>query len=506
MIRMSLAEAAEVMQGQLALPGQEPPVSSPAAVAASATHIAAAATTAAAPPATESIDPAAPTATAFAGVSTDSRSVVPGQLFFALEGERFDGHEFLQQAAQSGAAALVVRADHAGAKTFADRTNHAVPIIYVAQPLTALQQIARHWRLTLSTKVIGVTGSNGKTTVKEMLASILATAGPTFATRGNLNNHIGVPLMLCEVDPQHAFAVIEMGTSGPGEIAMLTRMACPDVTLVNNCGAAHLERLGSVAGVAREKSAIHEGLRADGAAVINLDDAFAEVCRAAAGTHKKLGFSAQGESDADVRALACTPTNDGLGTRLTFSIGGYEATTTLPLPGAHNVANALAAAACATAAGLSPEQIAEGLGATVPTAGRLEVLRGHAGSRVIHDAYNANPDSLRAGLETLRTLPGEHWLVLGDMRELGPGEAEAHRAAGTLAETAGIARLFTFGELAKLACAAFSGPCESFTEHAALTEHLRAMLGPDIVLLVKGSRSNRLERVVAPLTCEAERP
>lgn len=484
MIRMSLADAAEVMQGQLALPAQKE------------------AATTAAPNAS------APTFDTFAGVSTDSRSVVPGQLFFALEGARFDGHEFLQQAAQSGASALVVREDHAAAKTFADVTNHAVPLIYVAQPLTALQQLARHWRCTLPTKVIGVTGSNGKTTVKEMLAAILAKAGPTFATRGNLNNHIGVPLMLCEIDPQHAFAVIEMGTSGPGEIAMLTQIACPDVTLVNNCGAAHLERLGSVAGVAREKSAIHAGLRAEGTAVINLDDAFAEVCRTAAGKHKTLGFSAQAVTDADAKAdadvfvLACTPTNDGLGSRLTFSVNGCEATTTLPLPGAHNIANALAAAACATAAGLSPAQIADGLAETVPSGGRLEVLRGPAGSRVIHDAYNANPDSLRAGLAALRALPGEHWLVLGDMRELGPGEVEAHRAAGTLAATAGIARLFTFGVLANLACATFSGPTESFSEHEALTERLRSVLGPDVVLLVKGSRSNRLERVVVPLTSE----
>lgn len=428
---------------------------------------------------------------AFKGVSIDSRTLVPGNLFFALAGEHFDGHDFCEAALAAGAAGLVVSRMPAGLPT------GDAPILTVADTLTALSALARHWRTRLPGRVVGVTGSNGKTTVKEMILRILSQSHRAFATPGNLNNHIGVPLTLCRIGREDDFAVVEMGTSGPGEIAHLASVGQPDVALVNNCGAAHLEKLKTVAGVAEEKSAIYRGLRPNGIAVINADDRYADVCRAAAGGARQLTFSMEPASGADVRLIEATTLSEGAGsTRMRFVAEGATIDCELALPGRHNVANALAAAACALACGISAADIAAGLSALVPTAGRVQVLRAHGGARIIHDAYNANPDSLRAGLDTLADLAGESWLLLGEMRELGEDAADVHRQVGAEAAARGVTRLFTFGPVAALAGETFPGTHEGFDTHESLAARLETLLTPTVVLLIKGSRANRLERVV----------
>lgn len=269
---------------------------------------------------------------------------------------------------------------------------------------------------------------------------------------------------------------------------------------MNNCGAAHLEKLGSVAGVAREKSAIYTGLRPGGTAVINADDAYADVCREAARQARTLEFSTDPQSAAEVRLIEATQVDGAAGaTDIRFVADGTELECRLPLPGRHNVANALAAAACALACDIPGADIVAGLAALVPTAGRVQMLTTRAGACVIHDAYNANPDSLAAGLETLAGMSGEHWLVLGEMKELGDDREAVHRSVGADAARQGVVRLFTFGDMAALAGTTFPGPHEHFATHADLATRLTALSTPQVVMLVKGSRANRLERVVDAL-------
>jgi len=434
------------------------------------------------------------TAGSFEGVSTDTRTLARGQLFFAIVGDRFDGHDYAAGALAAGAAAVVV------ARGRAPRGVDEGHALEVSDTRRALGDLARAWRRRCRARVAALTGSNGKTTVKEMLAAIASVSHRVTATRGNLNNDIGVPLTLFRLAPDDEIAVIEMGTNGPGEIRYLTDVAEPDVALVNNCGAAHLERLGSVAGVAREKSAIFAGLGDEGIAVVNADDAYADVCRAAAGAHRVLTFSSAGAS-ADVSARAVSANGSG-GSDVTIDEGGRSLDLTVPLPGSHNVSNALAAATVAFALGIARADIVSGLAGVSPTAGRLETLTGPGGAIIVNDAYNANPDSLAAALASLAVMPGRRWLVLGDMGELGEDAPARHRAAGAAAAAARVSRLFTLGPLARLAAETFTGESEHFDDHAALTERLAATLAPDVVVLVKGSRTMRLERVVAPLTEE----
>lgn len=425
----------------------------------------------------------------FAGMAIDTRVLEAGQLFVALRGEHTDGHAHLADAATRGASGAVV-------ERF---VQEALPQIEVSSSQDALQQIARRWRQRFDIPVIAVTGSNGKTTVKEMLAAILRQASSddaVLATKGNLNNHLGVPLTLSRLDDRHRYAVIEMGASGPKEIEHLAYLAAPAVGIVTNAGVAHLEGFGSREGIARAKGEMFSGLPEDGIAIINNDDQYEELWGELAGDRQILRFGLESGADVTARALEF----DGDRTRFRLVTPRGEAAVELALVGRHNVANALAAAAAACALGLEAGEIALGLSRAVAVAGRLQTLRAVNDARLIDDSYNANPGSLRAALDALKPLAGECWLALGDMAELGEDAELAHREAGEDARSAGITRLFTFGRLSRLATQSFGENADHYEDQKALIAELESALQPGVTLLVKGSRSAHMDRVARALT------
>lgn len=420
---------------------------------------------------------------AFHGITTDSRQVAPGELFVALEGERFDGHAYAAAALEQGAAAVLVHREPAPAR----------PALVVDDTRRALAELARLWRRRCPARVIGLTGSNGKTTVKQMLAAILERAAPTLATRGNLNNDIGVPLTLARLSGEHRYAVIEMGANHLGEIEALTAIAEPEVGLVTNAGPAHLEGFGGLDGVARGKGELFQGLAADGTAVINADDTYADLWRGMADQRRIVDFGI--ESPAQIRAQPA-PTAEG---PVTLDLPDGRVTVQLPVPGRHNLYNALAAAAGATALGIDAATIADGLQGFTPMDGRLSRQGGPAGSVLLDDTYNANPASLAAGLDVLAQSRGTAWLVLGDMGELGEEAASLHADAGDRARRAGIQRLFTLGEVSREATRAFGDGAQHFNDRDTLLQALRDELTAGVTVLVKGSRSMGMERVVRDL-------
>jgi len=424
----------------------------------------------------------------FDGVATDTRTLAPGQLFVALRGPRFDGHDFLDAAEERGAAGAVVDRP---AKT-------GMATLRVADTLQALGALAAWWRGRFEVPVMALTGSFGKTTTKEMLASIAATRGETLATRGNLNNEIGLPLTLFRFGPEHRSAVLEMGANHAGEIARMTAIARPDVGLVTVAGPAHLEGFGSLEGVARAKGEIFLGLGEDGVAVINADDAFADLWRGFAGTRRTVtfGFAA----GADLRASSVREAFETGRAAVSFELEGpgWSRPVRVPLAGRHNVTNALAAAAAAWAAGFTPDEIQAGLAGTRGAPGRMAVREGLAGSVLVDDTYNASPAAARAAIDFIAGLPGEAWVVLGDMGELGEGAPELHAEVGRYARARGVARFYGFGALAGMAAEAFGGGrhCDDID---ALAAALAAELGAGINVLIKGSRSMRMERLVERL-------
>jgi len=420
----------------------------------------------------------------FHGASIDSRTVGRGELFVAIRGEHFDGHDFLAQAAERGAAAALV-----------EEPVPEMPCVAVADTRVALGALASGWRAGMKATVVGITGSNGKTTVKEMIAAILTRRGQTLATRGNYNNDLGVPLTLFRLDAEDRFAVIEMGANHPGEIAYLAGLAEPMVAVVTNAAAAHLEGFGSLEGVARAKGELFASLPGDGIAVINADDSFAPLWRELAGDRRVISFGLAG--DADVRASE-------VGNRsFTLHVRGdrqsQKARVTLPLQGKHNVSNALAAAGCAAALGVGIDDVVAGFTKIEVPAGRTQPTTAECGALLLDDTYNANPASLAAGLEVLAELPGEHWLVLGDMAELGPDSTSLHREAGTMVTTAGVTRLYTFGPLAALAAACFDGDARCFQDRDELISELKRDLHEGVSCLIKGSRAMGMEHVVNSL-------
>jgi UDP-N-acetylmuramoyl-tripeptide--D-alanyl-D-alanine ligase len=426
----------------------------------------------------------------FAGVSTDSRSIERGMLFVALRGEHFDGHEYVAGAAARGAAAAVV----------SRAVDVALPQAVVGDTLAALAALASAWRARSGALVLGVGGSNGKTTTKEMLAGILAGVGTTLATRGNLNNHIGVPLTLLRLEPGHRYAVVEMGANHPGEIAALAAIAKPAIALVTNAGDEHLEGFGDLEGVARAEGEMYAALGDGGTAVVNADDPFAalwESMAPAGASILRFGIDAP----ADVRAASIQGRIEAgaFTTTFTISITGDEARVHLGLAGRHNVSNALGAAAAAHAAGIGIDDIAAGLGRMRPVAGRLQLKPGPRGSWLIDDSYNANPSSVRAGIDVLCALPGEHWLVLGEMAELGDETVASHAGVGDYARRAGVSRLFAMGAAARHATDAFGARGMWYADAASLGNALAASLERGVTALVKGSRINRLERVIERL-------
>lgn len=425
----------------------------------------------------------------FTRVTTDTRQLAPGDLFVALRGEHFDGHDFVAQAHQAGAAGALV----------AEAQPSNLPQVVVPDTLAGLQDYAVSWRGDFHMPLVAITGSNGKTTVKQMLAAILARRGPVLATQGNLNNHIGVPLTLLSLREEHKTAVIEMGANHPGEIARLAAIASPDVGVVNNAGDAHLEGFGSREGVARAKGELFEALGGHGIAVINADDDYAPLWRGLAqGDTLTFGLS----EDADVRAVnpRGEPPEAPVATEFELRTPEGRHGVRLPLPGLHNVRNALAAAACAVALGTDARDIAAGLLGVRPAPGRLTWRAALNGARLLDDTYNANPTSLRAGLELLAGLKARRWLVLGDMGELGRGAEQLHYAAGEDARQLGIERLYTVGPLAREAARGFGAGAVHFEDLGALVAEVRERLAPDVAVLVKGSRASRMERAVAGLT------
>jgi UDP-N-acetylmuramoyl-tripeptide--D-alanyl-D-alanine ligase len=427
---------------------------------------------------------------AYAGISSDTRSLAPGELFVALRGPRFDGNSFVAAALAAGAAGALVEAVQ----------PLAIAQIRVPDTQAALERAARAWREALALPVVGVAGSNGKTTAKEMAAAILARAGSCLATRGNLNNHIGVPLTLLRIERSHRFAVIEIGANRAGEVAALVRLARPTVGLITNAGAEHLEGFGSLEGVARAEGELVAGLAPTATAVLNADDRFLDLWR----TMTPARVVTFGLSDAaDFRATELGTSIRAGAFLSTFTLRSPlgEARVGLQLGGRHNVANALGAAAAAAAAGATLEHIVAGLESMRAVSGRLQLKQAACGAWIIDDSYNANPSSVRAGIEVLASLGGRRWLVLGDMAELGEFAQEAHAQAGALARERGIERLYAVGPLAALAAERFGPGARWFPNGEALARELRRELeeATDARLLVKGSRINRLERVVAAL-------
>lgn len=423
----------------------------------------------------------------FAAVSTDSRTLQKNELFVALQGENFDGHDFVEAAASKACGLVVARPD----KRF------PIPQWVVPDTTLALGQLARLNRNRFTGPLVALTGSSGKTTVKEMITAILSLCGPTLSTRGNLNNHIGVPKTLFGLEQQHRFAVVEMGASGPGEIAYLCDIARPDIALVNNVMAAHIEGFGSESAIADTKGAIYSSLAPGGTAVINLDDRWSRTWRAMAGSATILAYSLEdGGADIGVSALQEIP---GVASRFTLRIGARSREVFLPLPGRHNVANALAAAGCAHAAGAGIDNIVAGLEAARSVKGRMEAKPGKGGCRVLDDTYNANPGSVKAAIDVLAAVEGEKILVLGDMAELGSLSGKSHRDVGQYALDRGIDQLFVTGRFGEQTARGFGPGTRIFGSKKDLAQALLPCLGSSTTVLVKGSRSSAMEEVVAQL-------
>ncbi|MCD4501925.1 UDP-N-acetylmuramoyl-tripeptide--D-alanyl-D-alanine ligase [Chromobacterium vaccinii] len=421
-------------------------------------------------------------------VITDSRQAQPGDLFVALKGERFDAHDFVAEVVAKGAAALVRDGfELAGASLIQAGDDTRL----------ALGRLAAGWREAQPAVRIGVTGSNGKTTVKEMLAAILrAHAGDdaVLATAGNFNNDIGLPLTLLQLKPRHRYAVIEMGMNHHGELRYLTGLTRPQVALVNNAMRAHFGHFGSTEDVARAKAEIFEGLADGGVAVVNADDANLPLFRAAAGSHRQLSFGlAQADVGASDLALSA------LGSRFTLRSPAGQVEINLPAPGEHNVRNALAAAAVALALDVPLTAIAQGLAAFGGAKGRLQIKQSPRGLTVIDDSYNANPDSMKAGLDVLAGLPGPRCFVMGDIGELGEASPALHAEVGEHARLRGIEQLFALGEASRRAVAAFGDAGQGFDSIDELLECLDSRLASGTAVLVKGSRFMRMERVVEHL-------
>lgn len=423
----------------------------------------------------------------FGSVSIDARQVQVGGLFVALPGSRADGHEFIAQARANGAVAAMVERP----------VNDPLPQLQVADCQTALGQMGALNRAAFTQPVVAITGSSGKTTVKEMLAAILRQRGSVLATRGNLNNELGVPLTLLELNAGHEYAVIEMGAAALGDIDYSMALAKPDISILTNAGVAHIGRFGSEQAIAQAKSEIFSGLAADGQAVINFDSPWLADWQATLGSRRSWSFSLSNPA-ADLYAEQLEIDQRGC-PRFRMVTPAGRITIQLNLLGQHNVANALAAAAAALALNVPLDAIAAGLAALQPVAGRGTSLAGHKGALIIDDCYNANPASVRAAIDVLASLDGRRVLVLGDMGELGATEQQAHQQIGEYARAQGLDGLYATGELSSLAANEFGHGGRSFADRHDLAVALKAELDPNTRVLVKGSRSAGMEEVIAVL-------
>ena len=429
-------------------------------------------------------------------VGSDSRNIAQNQLFVAIKGEHFDGNSFALEAIQQGAAAVLV----------SDANTQAKSAVIVKDTRLALGELAKHWRLQFKLPLVAITGSNGKTTVKEMLAAILtATDSNTtasrsvLATQGNLNNDIGMPMTLLKMRKEHAFAVIEMGMNHLGEIDYLTHIAQPTVAVINNAGTAHIGELGSRDNIAKAKGEIFEGLSGDGIAVINADDAYAGYWKSLnqnkLDNNKKIitfGLNTKADVTASYQEV------DGV-SQVQLSTPNGSIDFKLSVLGKHNISNALAASTCAVALGISNANIARGLTGFSAVKGRLQRKAGINGASLIDDTYNANPDSMKAAIDVLTAQTGSTVFVMGDMAELGADSIKMHAEIGAYAKQKGVAQLLAFGELSKHAVAAFGSNGEHFDALEANIHAARRATKKDVTVLVKGSRFMQMERVVAAL-------
>ena len=424
-------------------------------------------------------------------IATDTRTLpaTGASLFVALKGENFDGHDHVEAAAAGGVAALLVSRP----------VGTGLPQVQVADTERALADLARAMQRNRTAKVAAITGSNGKTSVKTLLLSILQAADDAvYANPGNRNNEIGLPLAVIDAPDDARFAVYEMGAGKPGDIAYLTAVVRPDVALVNNVAPAHLERMGSLLNVADTKAAVYDALAPEGVAVINADDAFAPYFAERAHGRRLIRFGLEASHDVGARDIAVT----GAGTRFLLATPAGDAPVELAMPGRHNVRNALAAASMALGLGIGLDAIARGLAAARVVAGRLATHRLASGAVLIDDSYNANPGSLAAAIDTVAETAGEGWLVLGDMRELGDDAEAMHAEAGRRAKAAGIKRLFALGPLSAAAADAFGEGGQAFATHAEVVDALRAGLADGVRVVVKGSRGSAMDRVVAALLAD----
>lgn len=420
----------------------------------------------------------------FRGCTTDSRAVRSGELFIALSGERFNGHDFVGNAREAGAIAAMVESG----------SGQPLPLIVVNDSRTYMGRLAEIWRDRFAIPMIAVTGSNGKTTVKEMISGILALVAPTVSTTGNLNNDIGVPLTLFRLDDEHGFGVIEIGANHPGEISGLSRMVKPDVAVITQCAPAHLEGFGSIEGVGRAKSEIYEGVPDGGTVIINNDDSFAEFWRSRSEHRRQLGFGIAEQADVSASNVNIDNVNNTCEFLIHTPAG--EGLVRLPLSGTHNIMNALCAAAACLALDIDLQTIISGLANVQVPRGRMQVKSGIHGSCIIDDTYNANPVSLQAAITATATRPGKHWLVLGDMGELGTDARRLHLHAGEMARENGVHKLYAIGDLSIESVKGFGNGAQHFDDVHALISQLKSELESGVTLLVKGSRAMAMEKVV----------
>ena len=421
----------------------------------------------------------------FTSVGTDSRNIQKGQLFVALKGEHFDGHEFAAKTITQGASSVLI-----------SNKNLAIePALLVEDTYLALGELATYWRNKFTIPLAAVTGSNGKTTVKEMLGLILKAAceqqGEVLATEGNLNNHIGLPLTLLKLRAVHRYSVVEMGMNHRGEIGYLTKIGKPTVAVINNAGNAHIGELGSFEAIAKAKGEILEGLKQDGTAVINADDVYAPLWISLAGKHKVITFGLKNKADVSADYIL-----NANGSDLDIRTPQGVIKVKLSTPGLHNVMNALAATSAALAMGVSIQFVAMGLETYSGVKGRLQQKTGHNGALVIDDTYNANPMSMKVAIDVLIAMPGEKIAVLGDMGELGDNAAEMHAEIGRYAKASGLNSLYALGDMSVDMVKAFGNGARNYSSPEALAVDLREQMKTGMNVLVKGSRFMAMERVV----------
>ena len=424
------------------------------------------------------------------GAEIDSRKVQTGTLFIALKGEHVDGHNYVKAARLAGAAAALVSV----------KQNDELPQLIVADVVKAFGQIAQSWRQQCQATVIAVTGSNGKTTVKEMLANILSQCASVIATQGNLNNELGVPLTLCRLDKTTQYAVIEMGASQAGDITQLVELAQPHVSLINNVACAHIAGFNNLEGVAKAKAEIYAGLGPNGIGIVNIDMPFVEQWMQELGTRHTITFSLEGKADITAQNVQ----SDAQSSCFMVQFNDEFNFINLPLTGRHNIANALAAIAVSKALKLPVSAIEKGLAAMTVLPHRLQLRSGLNQSQILDDSYNANPDSYQQALAALAAYSRQHWLVLGDFGELGAESIQYHQQMGIDAKASGVSCLWTVGDKSRYAAEAYGENAQHFNNVTELKQQIEKALTSDVICLIKGSRFMQLDKLADSLSTVGE--